>query len=145
MKNNSFVSLSVAIATGIFITGCATGGNKNPVDIASNPSKLDYLDVIAKRPDFKEPFLRDGVRTPAQKFSQIAPGLPQAQVQNILGQPLQVNQGAKGTEWEYNFKFQLPQSENYLVCQYKVVFDTKQLVQQASWRRKQCLDISKLA
>jgi hypothetical protein len=31
------------------------------------------------------------------------------------------------------------------VCQYKVVFDTKQLVQQASWRRKQCLDISKLA
>lgn len=117
-------------------------GRENPVDPVSNPNKLEYRDVDARRPDFREPFLRDGVVTEPAAFRQITVGLEAAQVQSRLGQPLREAQGPRGPEWDYNFKFRLPESSNYLVCQYKVVFDEgKQAVREAVWRRKQCLDL----
>lgn len=115
---------------------------ENPVDPVSNPDKLEYRDVDARRPDFREPFLRDGVVTEPAAFRQITAGLAAAQVQSRLGQPVREAAGPRGPEWDYNFKFRLPESSNYLVCQYKVVLDEgKQAVREAVWRRKQCLDL----
>ena len=112
----------------------------NPIDPVSNPNKLEYRDVEARRPDFKEPFLRDGVVSQPQRFNSVSAGLPAAQVQALLGQPLQQVAGPRGQEWNYNFKFRLPASQNYLVCQYKVVFDDgTQTVRETVWRRQQCM------
>ena len=144
MKTIRFTSLSGVMAAVAILGGCAAVGNRNPVDVVSNPAKLEYRDVDARRPDFKEPFLRDGSISQAQRFPEVPAGLPPTQVKNLLGQPLLVSQGPQGTEWDYNFKFKLPQSENFLVCQYKVVFDdTKEIVRRTSWRRQQCLDLVK--
>ncbi|MBS0426681.1 MAG: outer membrane protein assembly factor BamE [Proteobacteria bacterium] len=140
MKTIRSISLSAAVLAAL-LAGCVAGGHHNPIDPVSNQSRLSYADVHARRPDFKEPFLRDGVVSQSERFRTIQAGLPQAQVLVALGQPLKVHDGAQGAEWDYNFKFLLPQSENYLVCQYKVVFDSSQAVRDAVWRRRQCLDL----
>ncbi len=130
--------LSLALAAG----ASSALARENPVDPVSNPNKLEYRDVDARRPDFREPFLRDGVVTQPAAFRQITAGVAAAQVQSLLGQPLRDAQGPRGPEWDYNFKFRLPQSSNYLVCQYKVVFDEgKTAVRETVWRRQQCLDL----
>ena len=64
------------------------------------------------------------------------------QVQALLGAPLTQASGSRGQEWDYNLKFRLPQSDNYLVCQYKVVFDEQQSVRESVWRRRQCQDLA---
>jgi len=128
----------VAALLGVATTAAA---RDNPVDPVSNPDKLSYRDVEARRPDFKEPFLRDGVVSRPERFREIKPGINQAQVLAVLGQALKQQRGALGTEWDYHFKFQMPQSANYLVCQYKVVFDDSQAVRSTVWRRRQCLDL----
>ncbi len=111
----------------------------NPVDPVSNPGKLSYPDVQMELPDYDEPFQRDGIMSQPQRFRQIVPGLPAADVVRLIGRPLE--SGPADGAWNYNFTFRLPRSQNYMVCQYKVVFDAEQRVEEAAWRRHQCLDI----
>ncbi|MDQ0073391.1 outer membrane protein assembly factor BamE (lipoprotein component of BamABCDE complex) [Variovorax boronicumulans] len=144
MKKTLHASPTVAaFALAAALLGATThvAARDNPVDAVSNPDKLDYRDVEARRPDFKEPFLRDGIVSRPERFREIKPGINQAQVLAVLGQALRQQPGALGTEWDYQFKFQMPRSANYLVCQYKVVFDGSQTVRSAVWRRRQCLDL----
>jgi outer membrane protein assembly factor BamE (lipoprotein component of BamABCDE complex) len=144
MKKTPHASPTVAafaLAAALLGTATHVAARDNPVDPVSNPDKLDYRDVEARRPDFKEPFLRDGIVSRPERFREIKPGVNQAQVLAVLGQALKQQRGALGTEWDYHFKFQMPQSANYLVCQYKVVFDDSLAVRSAVWRRRQCLDL----
>ena len=122
------------------LTGCAAGGHRNVIDPVSNVDKLDYTDVDALRPDFDEPFLRDGVVSRPANFRRIVTGLTPGQVRQQLGEPLQEREGSRGKEWDYNAKFLMPASTNYLVCQYKVVFEGE-AVRETVWRRRQCLDL----
>lgn len=135
MIRRLFVAASLA---GAALTA-PVSARENPVDPVSNPNKLEYRDVEARRPDFKEPFLRNGVVSQPVRFGELKAGATAAQVQALLGQPLQQSVGPRGQEWDYNFKFLLPQSQNYLVCQYKVVFEGQsQSVRETVWRRQQC-------
>lgn len=139
------MNIPLAIAPAVLLLTLAAApavAHNNPVDPVSNPDKLAYRDVEARRPDFKEPFLRDGVVSQPARFAALKAGTPVAQVQGLLGEPLQQVDGPRGKEWDYNFKFRLPQSQNYLVCQYKVVLDAQaQAVRETVWRRHQCLDL----
>jgi len=138
----SFLSSAASAAiTAALLSGCVAG-HRSPVDPVSNADKLDYTVVTAARPDFKEPFLRDGVVTQPARFPSIQAGVPEPRVKELLGEPLQAQAGPRGTEWDYNFKFRMPQSQNYLVCQYKVVFDDSHAVREGVWRRRQCLDLA---
>ena len=135
IKKTFFVTAAV-LAAGIGFSASAAANN-NPVDRVSNPEALDYSDVHISPQDMKAPFVRDGVVVEPQRFATIKPGLAQPQVHAMLGEPLRKN-GVQGREWDYNFKFKMPQSQNYLVCQYKVVFDAQELVRDGTWRRRQC-------
>ena len=64
------------------------------------------------------------------------------QVQALLGQPLKQSTGPRGQAWDYNLKFRVPRSNDYLVCQYKVVFNEQQAVRESVWRRRQCKDLA---
>lgn len=126
----------------MLVTATAVAAHTNPVDEVSNPKKLDYQDVEARRPDFAAPFLRDGVIDQPQRLQQLRQGAALDQAVALLGQPLKKGSGKNGSEWDYNLKFKMPDSENYLVCQYKLVVDeAKKQIEDAVWRRKQCLDI----
>lgn len=135
-----FSRLALAVAACAALPAAA---HDNPVDTVSNPNKLSYTDVQVGRPELNPPFARDGeLEQPARLSQAIKPGATQAQVQALLGAPLTQASGSRGQEWDYNLKFRLPQSDNYLVCQYKVVFDEQQTVRESVWRRRQCQDLA---
>lgn len=143
IKFGNAIRLSaLVLAASMASTSVLAQARSAPYDKVSNPEDLSYWDVNAKRPDFAEPFLRDGVVAQPQQFQGVTAGLPASQVQALLGQPLDETEGKRGEEWNYNFKFRLPDSENYLVCQYKVVYDdATETVAETVWRRRQCLNL----
>lgn len=112
--------------------------------LASDPqrsrSQLEYSDVVMERPDFDEPFQRDGRVLPVEKILQVVAGATAEQVREALGNPIQTGQGVRGPEWDYNLKLDLA-DEDFIVCQYKVVFDGRsEQVVETQWRRYQCRD-----
>lgn len=135
-------SLAAALMAVICTSGASSiayaAGQSNPVDRVSNPAALDYSDVEITPRDMDEAFVRDGIVTDPRLFAKITPGLEQTQVQNLLGAPLRRN----GQEWDYNFQLKMEQSGNYLVCQYKVVFDEQKRVRDTVWRRRQCQQLA---
>ena len=137
MTSFAVAALLAAVHT-VATSGIAYAGQSNPVDRVSNPASRDYTDVNIGPRELHEPFVRDGVVAEPRLFATITPGLEQAQVQALLGAPLR----RKGREWDYNFQLKMQQSENYLVCQYKVVFDEYQAVRNTVWRRRQCQQLS---
>lgn len=137
-KTSSFVTAAV-LGAGLFAGATApVAGQSNPVDRVSNPTARDYTDVEISPQDMSPSFVRDGVVAEPQLFSTIRAGLAQSEVRARLGEPLQM----RGRAWDYNFQLKMPDSENYLVCQYKVMFDRSQFVQNTVWRRRQCQRIA---
>lgn len=130
------------LATGLLAAVGAAHAGDNPVDPVSNPQGLEFPDVEMEIPEYAAPFQRTGrLVTDAELFRQVVPGMPAARVQSLLGKPLNHTSDGLGKEWNYNFTLLMPVSRNHLVCQYKVVFDSQQRVEDAVWRRDQCLDI----
>ncbi len=138
----SLASAAAMVGAALLTAGCVAIGHNNPVDPVSNRDELKFSDVSIDRPDFRDPFVRDGVVSEPVQLRRITAGLTPEQVRQALGQPLQEQDGARGREWDYNFKFRMPQSTNYLVCQYKVVFDAAtSAVRETVWRRRQCQEL----
>lgn len=107
---------------------------------ADETPQLDYDDVHMARPDFDEPFQRDGRTTPPAQVAQVVAGTSADRVRALIGEPLATGQGARGPEWDYNLKLRLA-DEDFIVCQYKVVFDARsETVTETHWRRYQCRD-----
>lgn len=103
-----------------------------------NPHDLEYSNVSMDLPDYDEPFQRDGRRLPTAQILSVVPGVTADQVRERLGEPLSTEDGARGQEWNYNLKLDIA-DEDYIVCQYKVVFEAdNQTVRETSWRRYQC-------
>ncbi len=138
-KTTSFVATAL-LAAGLCAgtVGAAFAKERNPVDRVSNQHALKYTNVAIAPHDMKEPFVRDGIVTEPKHFAMVKPGLTQTQIRAMLGEPLR----QQGSQWDYNFQFRLPQSQNFMVCQYKVVFDAQQLVRDTVWRRRQCQQLA---
>lgn len=105
-----------------------------------NPHGLEYSDIVVERPEFDEPFQRDGRLVPPAAVLQVLPGTPAERVRELIGAPIRTGHGARGPEWDYNLKLDLA-DHDFIVCQYKVVFDARgEQVAETSWRRYQCRD-----
>lgn len=110
-----------------------------PAPVA-DPDGFDYDDIRVGKPEFDEPFQRDGRVLPPERILQVAPGISADQVRGLLGNPLRTGQGPRGPEWDYNLKLDLA-DHDFIVCQYKVVFDADgEHVAETVWRRYQCRD-----
>ena len=106
----------------------------------ANPHRLAYSDIEVDRPEFDEPFQRDGRLVPPASVLQVVAGRSADEVRGLIGEPVGTGQGARGPEWDYNLKLDLA-DEDFIVCQYKVVFDAdSRKVVEAWWRRYQCRD-----
>lgn len=139
MGKRTFFTAAIVLATSCAIGASGVAyGQHNPVDRVSNPAAYAFTDVGIAPADMSPSFVRDGVVTEPRRFAAITPGLEQTQVQRMLGAPVRQH----GQEWDYNFQFRMKQSENFLVCQYKVVFDERQLVHETVWRRRQCQQLA---
>ncbi len=109
-------------------------GHSNPVDQRSNPQAEKFTDVHIAPRKLDVPFVRDAGVTDPQIFRGVTAGVAQDQLTQIIGQPVKKN----GRAWDYQFKFAMTNSQNFLVCQYKVKFDREARVETATWRRQQC-------
>lgn len=135
MNKTILAGLMAVVLVSAMPTAQAQSRSKAPT---INPHDLEYSDVVMDLPDYDEPFQRDGRVVPPARIVQVVPGIEAAQVRNLLGEPLGSDQGSRGPEWDYNLKLDLA-DEDYIVCQYKVVFDGNvQQVRETSWRRYQC-------
>ena len=141
MSKTTFLVAAALLAIGLGSSVMGIGFAANPVDQVSNPAARDYTDVEISPQDMGTPFVRDGVVTDLQVFAAIRVGLTQGQVHAMLGAPLR-KQNSRSSEWDYDFRLKMQQSQNFLVCQYKVVFDERQLVRDTVWRRQQCQSLA---
>ena len=139
MVKRTSLAAAILLAAGYTIAASSVAyAQRNPVDKVSNPDARGYTDVGIAPHDMSPPFVRDGVVTEPQRFAAITRGLEQAQVQTLLGSPVR----QQGREWDYNFQLRMDQSANFLVCQYKVVFDDQDHVRETVWRRRQCQQLA---
>ncbi|MFT4256646.1 MAG: OmpA family protein [Pseudoxanthomonas sp.] len=136
--SRNLLIIALLASVGLAFAAPAVAGHQNPVDKVSNPNALVFTDVEVDHDDFTEVFVRDGALTEPNHFRPLVPGLPQEQARAILGPPLRESDGSRGHEWDYNFKFVLEPSKNYIICQYKLVLDQAQQVREQVWRRRQC-------
>lgn len=122
------------------LLGAMLGLALAPAAAAAEPPALAYQDVVMTRPDFDEPFQRDGRAMPVERIVQVVAGIDGDQVRALIGAPLRTGQGLRGPEWDYDLKLDLADG-HFLVCQYKVVFDARhEAVVETAWRRTQCRD-----
>lgn len=139
MGKTTYWIAAALLTAGLESAALAIGG-ENPVDKQSNPKAVDFPNAGIAARNMHAPFVRDGVVRDPALFATIRPGLTREQIRSMLGEPLR-KRGRGGKAWEYNFQFRLPRSQNFLVCQYKLLFDKQQLVSGAVWRRRQCEQI----
>lgn len=133
--NKTFLTSLLAVAV-LAPFASAAQSRSSAADI--NPHGLDYSNVTMERPDYDEPFQRDGRRVPTARILGVKPGISAAQVRELLGEPLSTENGQRGLEWNYNLKLDAA-DEDFIVCQYKVVFEGDgTTVRETSWRRYQC-------
>lgn len=131
------VTLLAVCLFAVIGSGCAT--HNNSYDPVTNPHALNFSDVDMELSEYAPPFQRSGpVITNLQVFEKIRSGITASKVKSLLGEPLSRTNGELGREWNYNLTLIMPESDNYRVCQYKVVFDDQKRVKQALWRRRQC-------
>lgn len=137
-------AIAAVLAVGLLVATGSALAHKNPVDPISNPQGLEFSNVEMELPDYAPPFQRDGqLEETRAAYNDVQPGMTQPQIRTLLGKPLNAGAGSEGAEWNYNFTLVLPTSTNYIVCQYKVVFDDDNRVKAGVWRRNQCLDIAR--
>lgn len=139
MGKTTYLIAAAMLTAGLESAALAVGG-RNPVDKVSNPAAVAFDNAGIAARNMHAPFVRDGLVSDPSRFAAVKAGLTQAQVRSMLGEPLR-RQGAGAKAWEYNFQIRMPQSQNYLVCQYKILFDEKDLLSAAVWRRRQCAQI----
>jgi outer membrane protein assembly factor BamE (lipoprotein component of BamABCDE complex) len=135
-------SIAIAAVTASALCAGTSGsavaqGHSNPTDRVSNPSAREFSTVEVGLPDFQPPFVRDGVLAEPSRLALPQRKMTQAQVKSALGDPPRMT-GPQDREWNYNFKFKLPESINHIVCEVKVVFDAQGMVDGVVWRRSQC-------
>lgn len=133
---------ALCFSFGLLLSGCANLWHDNPADNRSNPDHYSYHDVSKRPTRLDEKFVRQGTHQSLSAVNAIRPEMTRQQVTDLLGEP--VYQDNNGTQWEYDINLQLPDSENRIICQYKVIFDSStQRVKTGVWRRQQCQDLAK--
>ncbi|RUR35020.1 outer membrane protein assembly factor BamE [Vreelandella andesensis] len=122
MKNRSTL---LAIGLAIGLAGCAS----------NSPSAED--DEI-RFPDLESTYLREGDFVDPNDVLRISEGQHKDQVRLLLGHP-HFSEGIFGVrEWDYAFNFYTGYANEYITCQYKLLFDREMRVTSTHWRNAQC-------
>lgn len=131
MRNASLINRVVIglLASGIQYSAFAQGGTEVPhfTDVTVDSSKLDGK------------FARVGSTMPMSRILSVQKGQSQAQITQLLGNPMAVSNMNGAPTWEYQFALPLSGGKDTLVCQYIVKFaGATGVVDQTYWRRPQC-------
>lgn len=139
---NWLIRMTACLCLGLLLNGCTDLWHSNPVDNRSNPEHYRYHDVSKRPTSLDENFARQGRTLSLSDINSVKLGMSTEQVKALLGSPRYQDDSA--LQWEYDVNLKLPESENNIICQYKVIFDPKNKdVSATNWRRQQCMDLAK--
>ena len=75
----------------------------------------------------------------------VGPGLTKAELYDLLGRPHFAEGEFNVREWDYVFNFRTGKGNEYITCQYKVLFDSHKIAQEFYWKPESCADQLKTA
>jgi len=131
------------LVNGLAVLGCSllagcSAFQSDPEENNKNVHPSDFQDVSVELGKLDSNYVRQGFFAETDKLSQVQPGMPQYRVQELLGEPVK---RADRDWWFYNINLPLQGIQDYLVCQYRVAFDSQSNVSEVAWRRPQCRDL----
>jgi outer membrane protein OmpA-like peptidoglycan-associated protein len=98
-------------------------------------------ELVWPAPDATTPMHRDGTFPDRARLRNVKAGLNKQQLADLIGYP-HFSEGFWGVrEWNYLFNFRTPGSDEVTVCQYKVLFDGKQIARSFYWKPASCADL----
>jgi OOP family OmpA-OmpF porin len=89
-------------------------------------------------PDPKHAWLRSGTFPNPDNLRHVAPGVTKDQLYDLLGRPHFGEGFVAVREWNYLFNFRTGHGDEYVTCQYRVVFDGQQVARQFFWKPTGC-------
>ena len=133
--HKTWKQISVAIAATLALAAC---GNVSR-DIAKDGHSATEL--VWPAPDSVTPMHKGGTFPSLANLRQVRAGLNKPQVSDLIGYP-HFSEGLWGVrEWNYVFNFRKTNSDEVMVCQYKVLFDQDQLARSFYWKPESCADV----
>lgn len=128
-------TISIALMAGTLSAGAAFAGMLN-----MQTPNMRFESASPALTALDENFVRHGKPVTVSLVNQIALGATQDQVTALLGEPVRVLNKGRSAVWDYNLKFTTAEDGD-IVCQYKVLFDNTEKVDETVWRRPQCREI----
>ncbi|TNE89362.1 MAG: OmpA family protein [Gammaproteobacteria bacterium] len=129
------------VVNGLAIFGCGVMAACSSVDKKPEQDPIlpsDFKDVSVQFNELGSNFLRNGFFSEGEKLAKVQVGTPQYRVQEILGSPVD---GSGQEWWFYDINLPLEGINDYLVCQYRIAFDSQKNVSELAWRRPQCREL----
>jgi outer membrane protein OmpA-like peptidoglycan-associated protein len=126
------VTRITALCVLALFAGCASVNDGN----GGQPrAPSEFEDAKVKIKDLGPGYVRQGVAITPKTISQVAPGISRSDVRGLLGNPADET---SQQWWFYNINLPLDAKGDYLVCQFRVAFDSAGQVSNTQWRRSQC-------
>ncbi|KAF1036132.1 MAG: Outer membrane protein P5 [Burkholderia lata] len=70
----------------------------------------------------------------------VAPGLTKSELYDLLGRPHFAEGEFNVREWDYVLNFRTGKGNEYITCQYKILFDRNKIAQAFYWKPEACAD-----
>ena len=121
-----------AILKNVLLTCVASGALwTSAVFAQSTTDRLEW-------PEVSDSYLRVGEFVDPRDVARVITGLPKREVRLLLNHP-NFSEGLFAVrEWDYLFNFLTGKGEEYVTCQYKVLFDKNMRVSSTHWKDEQC-------
>lgn len=130
--NRAFAALAATAVLGL--QGCGTSSVSKGIADDGRASKLVFPDIQ------KDAWLKEGTFVNLANLRTVAPGVTKDQLYDQLGRP-HFNEGMSGVrEWDYIFNFRTGKGNEFITCQYKVIFDKDHKGQSFHWLPASCAD-----
>lgn len=119
----------------VSLGGCGTVSK----GVAANGESAEQLVF----PPPSDAVLRGGTFPSIEQLRQVAPGMTKDQLYQMFGPP-HFHEGVFGVrEWDYLFNFRTGEHGQYVTCEFKVLFDTRDIARSYYWKPKSCVDLIK--
>jgi outer membrane protein OmpA-like peptidoglycan-associated protein len=89
-------------------------------------------------PEVGSEWLQGGTFVNVDNLRQVAPGLQKDQLYDLLGRPHFKTGMFAVKEWDYLFNFRTGKGDEFVSCQYKVVFDDNYIAKSFHWKDPAC-------
>ncbi len=135
-KNKRTVALTALFGALLALGGCSMfGGSSDKAPVVKNTSASSVT-----FPDRESASFKEGTFVNLDNLRQMIPGLSKAQVYDLIGHP-HFNEGVFGVHtWDYIFNFRTGKGNEFMTCQYQLIFNKDMLTEAGNWNRRECAD-----